>query len=339
MSRWPRIAHNLVENSIEAMYCAIELHNKPILKYRYETCTILIINAWELLLKAYLYSIEKDKNIIKYLKQSLKEQQKTLDTRINDNSVELKAWFNALVDRIFTWKENRVILENLKYINKLRNDFIHAYIEELNPILFGLICKNIIEYQNFIKKFFKKDLSKHSNLVLLPIWFSAPVNIVDYLSSWANIRTSKIVKEIFDITKRLEANDITDSILVNFHISMNTANKVSNPDLLVSIGDVWETINKVTKYKFDPTWQGIWNIPVSELEKIFTIPYKSIKKKIIENGYTINAIIYNPIYRKYKDNEYHGVYWWRHPSTMAIKFSNDGLEKIIEEYRLALDTK
>jgi hypothetical protein len=46
------------------------------------------------------------------------------------------------------------------------------------------------------------------------------------------------VKEIFDITKRLEANDITDSILVNFHISMNTANKVSNPDLLVSIGDV-----------------------------------------------------------------------------------------------------
>ena len=216
------------------MYCAIELHNKPILKYRYESCTILIVNSWELILKAYLYQVKKDKKMMTYLKKSLQDQKKEVKERTNDSS-DWKTSFNILVDKVFTGKDNQAIVENIKYINKLRNDFIHAYIDELNPILYALICKNIIEYQNFIKQHFKKDLSAHSDLVLLPIGFSKPINIADYLSNGSNIKTSKIAKEIFEISKRLEEQKVDDSILVNFHISMNTANKISNPDLIVSI--------------------------------------------------------------------------------------------------------
>jgi hypothetical protein len=41
-----------VEKSVGAALSAIEIYNKPDFKYREETFAILMINAWELLLKA-----------------------------------------------------------------------------------------------------------------------------------------------------------------------------------------------------------------------------------------------------------------------------------------------
>ena len=83
------------------MYCAIELHNKPILKYRYETCSILMINAWELLLRAYLYQVTKDKEMIKYLRKSLAEQSRDVTDRVESSDGDWKSSFNALVDKVF----------------------------------------------------------------------------------------------------------------------------------------------------------------------------------------------------------------------------------------------
>src|SRR5437868_12135410 len=44
----------LVANARSAMFAAVEIHNKPVFQYRYEVCTLLAINAWELALKAYI---------------------------------------------------------------------------------------------------------------------------------------------------------------------------------------------------------------------------------------------------------------------------------------------
>lgn len=54
------IALSLLRNSKSAMLAAIEIHNKPILAYRYEVSTMLIINSWELLLKAYIHKFIKN---------------------------------------------------------------------------------------------------------------------------------------------------------------------------------------------------------------------------------------------------------------------------------------
>ena len=61
MQRRPPIAKNLVRNSIAAIFAAIEIHNKPIFSYRYEVVVLLFINAWELLLKAYIYKYKPSK--------------------------------------------------------------------------------------------------------------------------------------------------------------------------------------------------------------------------------------------------------------------------------------
>ena len=44
----------LIEKSKEAFTMAIELYNKPTIKYRVEGFSMFICNAWELMLKAYM---------------------------------------------------------------------------------------------------------------------------------------------------------------------------------------------------------------------------------------------------------------------------------------------
>jgi hypothetical protein len=50
----PTLSEEVVEKSIAASIFAIEVYNKPDFKYREETFSVLMTNAWELLLKAKL---------------------------------------------------------------------------------------------------------------------------------------------------------------------------------------------------------------------------------------------------------------------------------------------
>ncbi|WP_234914900.1 DUF3644 domain-containing protein [Corynebacterium belfantii] len=45
-------ADRLLEKSKEAFALAVELYNRPTLKYHAESCSIFLCNAWELMLKS-----------------------------------------------------------------------------------------------------------------------------------------------------------------------------------------------------------------------------------------------------------------------------------------------
>lgn len=57
------ISHKMLEKSIEAFIMAIEIYNKPTLRYRVEGFSFFICNAWELMLKAYLIESQGEKSI------------------------------------------------------------------------------------------------------------------------------------------------------------------------------------------------------------------------------------------------------------------------------------
>jgi hypothetical protein len=59
MSRLSR-STRLLQNSEAALISAIEIYNKPTFAYREETFTILALNAWELLVKAKLLSVNNN---------------------------------------------------------------------------------------------------------------------------------------------------------------------------------------------------------------------------------------------------------------------------------------
>ena len=66
------LEEKLIEKSKEAFIVAIELYNKPTIKYRVEGFSFFICNAWELMLKAHLirtkantvYTIQTIENVL-----------------------------------------------------------------------------------------------------------------------------------------------------------------------------------------------------------------------------------------------------------------------------------
>lgn len=59
----PYVSHKkLCDNSRAAMLAAIEIYNKPQTTYREQVVTVLVVNAWELILKA---ALRKAKNLYK----------------------------------------------------------------------------------------------------------------------------------------------------------------------------------------------------------------------------------------------------------------------------------
>ena len=57
------IAEKLLDKSKEAFLLAIEVYNKPSIRYRVEGFSFFICNAWELMLKAYIINNDGEESI------------------------------------------------------------------------------------------------------------------------------------------------------------------------------------------------------------------------------------------------------------------------------------
>ena len=58
-----KIENELLEKSKEAFIMAIELYNKPTIKYRVEGFSLFICNAWELMLKSHMIKKYGEKSV------------------------------------------------------------------------------------------------------------------------------------------------------------------------------------------------------------------------------------------------------------------------------------
>ncbi|HSK73460.1 MAG TPA: DUF3644 domain-containing protein, partial [Pyrinomonadaceae bacterium] len=218
------IALSLLRNSKSAMFAAVEIHNKPIFSYRYEISVMLVINAWELLLKAYIY---------KFLKP-VKLFQKDGKTKPFD---ECLACVASNLGRGF-----QAIKESLDNLYIYRNKVTHFYCENLDSLLFSLIKANVGFYVEFVKKHFGYDLSTETNLILLPIGFQKPFSPIDFLSnSSALSSSSKEVKEfiegIIESSKRLKSAKIKDSILVEYRMGLFNEKRINNADIVAAVNN------------------------------------------------------------------------------------------------------
>ena len=96
----------------------------------------------------------------------------------------------------------------MKKIYEYRNNIIHFYKDPVNEILYSLIHKNVLMYNEFLKENFNFDLSEETNLYLLPIGFK-PFSIpVDFWSAKSRLKNTsyalkEFVKSILTPTKSL----------------------------------------------------------------------------------------------------------------------------------------
>ncbi len=222
MKRKPPIAHTLVKSSKSAMMAAIELHNKPNISYRYEIVVLLIINAWELTLKAYIH---------KYLKN--------VKLFLSDGTTKpLPECISCVFSNL--GKNYLPVRKNIELLYDYRNGITHFYSGYLNPLIFLLVKKNIIFFLEFIKEYFKQDLTKDTNLYLLPIGFKLPYSPIDYFVKHSKDKSCPIpVKAFFEriinITQELMDENIENSVLTDYRIGLINEKRIKNADIIVAL--------------------------------------------------------------------------------------------------------
>lgn len=130
----------LIEKSIEAFLLALEIYNKPTIKYRVEGFSFFICNAWELMLKSHL--LKRGENI--YYK---------------DNPSRSLA-LNDVLSRVYTDK-NTGKRKNLEQIIQLRNTSTHFINEDYEAKYVPLFQACVLNYVNEISKFHGVDITDY----------------------------------------------------------------------------------------------------------------------------------------------------------------------------------
>lgn len=268
------VALSLVRNSKAAMIASIEIHNKPMFPYRYEVCTLLIINAWELLLKAYIYRFLKGVKLFR----------KDGTTKPFEECVSCVAGNSG--------KDFQVIKESLGRLYDYRNSVAHFYLEDLNLILYSLLKANVVLYSDFIKRHFQVDLSQETNLILLPIGFSKPYSPVDFLFNDSSLASAseevrRFIKGIVESSQRLKSAGIEDSILVEFRMNLTNENRIKNADIIAGINNAQPSSNVIVIQNSlenvwltdDPSAKGIRISEEDLFQTVFTERYADVVKE------------------------------------------------------------
>jgi Protein of unknown function (DUF3644). len=135
-----KIEERLTDKSKEAFLLAIEIYNKPTIRYRVEGFAMFICNAWELMLKAKLIN---DGKSIYYSDKP----ERTLG--LSD------------VLRIIYTDKNQPLRVNLEKILDLRNTSTHFITEDYETIYVPLFQACVINYVNEIKRFHNVDITQY----------------------------------------------------------------------------------------------------------------------------------------------------------------------------------
>ncbi len=326
--RKKNVVYNLLNASKSAMFSAMEIHNKPQFIYRYPTVSMLFINAWELLLKAYIYKNISNKAIYE------KTEDGSLHTITFSKALELvKNDINAKISN----SGFKAYSENLKLINFYRNSNVHYFEEELNPAIFMLLSKSILNYNDFLKKYFKTDLSEENNLILLPIGFNVPFFPVEFLNKDYHDSNNDFVSEIIKSIKILNDTGIEDSIIVGFDTLLASVKKVTNADIVAAIDNAQEKAIPVTKaYRLSSDNSAI-PIKIENLPE-GCLDYKSYRKKLktlIPNLIYNNQ--FNKINKRIKADKTLCIVNYLDPirkiGGSKTYYTNDAIKKFIEFYK------
>jgi len=182
MSRRSRSYH-LLEKSIQAALSAIEIYNKPDFKYREESFAILMVNAWEILLKAKILRDNDNKlNSLYVLDNSkkrkdgkpLKRPPYKRNRSVNYVTVDI---FGAL-KRVNAEERLRETIETLV---EIRDNSIHFYNESklFEKKLLEIGTANLKSYVTAVNEWFDYDLSQY-NFYLMPISFFHPYEMESF---------------------------------------------------------------------------------------------------------------------------------------------------------------
>lgn len=319
-------------NAVSAMCAAIEIYNKPKLDYRDETAVILIVNAWELALKAVL---SKNKRRI-YYKKKRGQPYKTYS--ITDALNKVRPYFPASVDFGGTEANLRILIE-------YRDTAVHFYHKEgLEPVLYSLAQTSIVNFRDLVSALFQRDLAKEISLSLLPLSFSPPLEPIEFLkkaptdtsvSSHVRDFTGKIVRLVNELED--EGGD-TRRLLAIFEVKLDSTKTIQKADFNVGVSSEGDTL--LVQKRTDPNKTHPYR-----MKDIVTSKTQPSKKgmAITYDGLSLGQYEFQAIRWKYK--VWDKIAWCWSDSSGAVtrysaqfieflkRLSKKDVERAVEEYR------
>lgn len=223
------LINRMLLKSQEAFLLAIELYNKPTIKYRLEGFAFFICNAWELLLKAQI--IKNDGNI--YYK----------------DKPERTIALSDCVKKVFT-NDKDPIRKNLEIIIDLRNTSTHFIIQEMENIYLPFLQANTLNYSQKIYDFFNIDITQQIETSFLSLMTNnAEPNEMKILSVYGNEIFNRY-KKIKNETNSLLEIEQNSKLAINVNLNLKVVKNVKDANLTFAIAsDAEEAIYIVDKVK------------------------------------------------------------------------------------------
>lgn len=201
------IVEKLIDKSQEAFIVAIELYNKPTIKYRVEGFSFFICNAWELMLKAYLIKTKGNASI--YYKDNPNR------TITLENCIRL----------VFTNNKDPLRI-NLEKIIALRNTSTHFITEEYEQIYIPLFQACVLNYTNKLVDFFEIDITEQLNANFSPLSMKVTnIDETDIKARYPKEIAEKIINSFSDINKAIPEVDNLNFAITIRHDFVLTKNK------------------------------------------------------------------------------------------------------------------
>jgi len=242
----------LLDKSVASALAAIELYNKPRFLYREESFILLIIHAWEMLLKAKWLKENNNKESCLYIKTSGREYEKTRagtrKTHSFDKMIGLLQSKNLLQDEV---------IRNLQAFRDLRNSVEHFLTESeaLEKQILEYALANLQNFRFLAKEWFDEDLDAMN--IPVPLSLKEPTPSV---SSSAN-KGNKDIRALLSYLER-ETQGSSDpkspyAVKLAYEISFKKDNKNGMPAKWDENGIPMELTDEQFAAKFPYTYNQL----------------------------------------------------------------------------------
>jgi len=217
----------LVEKSVDAYVLALETINRLSIKYRVESFTHLICNAWELLLKAKLVDESGSRAAI-YYRKPISEPKRTLSLR------------DALAKVIVNDKDP--VRRNLEKVADLRDSATHFVITEVPQDVLLLFQACVINYHKKLNEWFALSLSDRVSVGMMTIIYELRPDNVDFNDAILQRRVGKDVARYLaevqrGIRKEFEELGRSHEYSIGVEYKLVLTKKPGEADIVLSSGD------------------------------------------------------------------------------------------------------
>ena len=309
----------LIEKSKEAFVMAIEIYNKPSIKYRLEGFSFFICNAWELMLKAHMIS--------KFGEESIYYPDKP------NRTISLE----KCVQKIFT-NANAPLRKNLEKVIELRNTSTHFITEEYEAVYVSLLQACVFNFVDKMIEFHNVDMTQiiPENFITLSVRLKS-LDETEIRGKYTKQVAEKIIAIQENLEPMVEENNSAFAIKVE-HYHYQTKKRSEATEFYHIDKDAKEPARIIKELK-NPNDTHKYNAKAC---------IKEINKRLEKDGLTLfyggNAIPFNMYhfgmftsYFGIKDNE-RLCFAYQISKQPQYSYSQQAVDFIYEEIKKAPDT-